>query len=99
MIYIRFLLRGIFLRVLNIGFGNMVSLDKIVSILAPDAAPVKRIIKDGKNSGELIDATCGRKTQSVIVMDSGHVVISALRPELLENRVMREDNSIGEENF
>lgn len=87
------------MRVLNIGFGNIVSLSRIISILNPDAAPVKRIVKNNKDSGNLIDATCGRKTQSVIVMDSGHVVLSALKSELLESRVTKEDNSIGEEDF
>ena len=87
------------MRILNIGFGNIVSLGRVISILNPDAAPVKRIIKNNKDSGNLIDATCGRKTQSVIVMDSGHVVLSALKVELLENRIDKGDNSVGEEDF
>ncbi len=87
------------MKILNIGFENIVSLDRVISILNPEAAPVKRIIKNNKNSGNLLDASCGRKTQSVIIMDSGHVILSALKPETLENRVAKEDNSVGEENF
>ena len=77
----------------------MVALNRVVSILNPDAAPVKRIIKNNKDMGSLIDATCGRKTQSVIIMDSGHVILSALKSELLEKRALAEDNSVREEDF
>ena len=87
------------MEVLNIGFENIVSLNRIIAILNPEAAPVKRIIKNNKNSGNLLDATCGRKTQSVIIMDSGHVILSALKPQTLENRVEKEDNSVEEESF
>ena len=87
------------MKILNIGCDNIVSLDRVISILNPEAAPVRRIIKNTKNSGRLLDASCGRKTQSVIVMDSGHVILSALAPETLENRVKKEDNSVGEESF
>lgn len=67
----------------------MVSQDRVIAILSPDAAPVKRVIKNNKNSGQLIDATCGKRTQSVIIMDSGHVILSALRTESLENRIQK----------
>lgn len=67
----------------------MVSQDRVIAILSPDAAPVKRIIKNNKNSGQLIDATCGKRTQAVIIMDSGHVVLSGLKVELLENRIKK----------
>lgn len=77
----------------------MVSLDRVISILNPEAAPVKRIIKNNKLTGWLLDATCGRKTQSVIIMDSGHVILSAIRPELLQVRAERENNSLGEDGF
>lgn len=87
------------LRVLNIGFGSMVSISRIISILNPEAAPIKRIIKNSKDTESLIDATCGRKTQSVIVMDSGHVILSALKTDLLQNRIEKGDNLVGEERF
>ena len=86
------------MKILNIGFENIVSLNKLVSVLNPEAAPVKRIVKNSKDSNTLLDATCGRKTQSVIIMDSGHVVISALKPETLEKRIEKEDNSVEEGN-
>ncbi len=71
------------MRLLNIGFGNAVNADKIVAVVSPDAAPVKRIVQVAKDGGAAIDATCGRKTRSVIVCDSGHVVLSALQPETI----------------
>lgn len=87
------------MKILNIGFENAVSLERVISILSPEAAPVKRIVKINKGSDSLLDATCGRKTQSVIIMDSGHVILSAIRPGILEKRIETEDNSLGEENL
>ncbi len=74
------------MQMLNIGFGNSVNADKIVAVVSPDAAPVKRIVQNAKDSGFAIDATCGRKTRSVIICDSGHVVLCALLPETLVGR-------------
>lgn len=71
------------MRLLNIGFGNAVNADKIVAVVSPEAAPVKRIVQVAKDGGTAVDATCGRKTRSVIVCDSGHVVLSALQPETI----------------
>ena len=65
----------------NIGFGNLVSKDRLVAIVSPDSAPVKRMVQETRERGMLIDATYGRKTASVFVMDSGHVILSALSPE------------------
>ncbi len=65
----------------NIGFGNLVSKDRLVAIVSPDSAPVKRMVQETRKRGLLIDATYGRKTASVFVMDSGHVILSALPPE------------------
>ena len=65
----------------NIGFGNLVSKDRLVAIVSPDSAPVKRMVQETRERGMLIDATYGRKTASVFVMDSGHVILSALPPE------------------
>ncbi|MCL2742028.1 MAG: DUF370 domain-containing protein [Oscillospiraceae bacterium] len=74
-------------RFINIGFGNIVSSEKVVSIVSPDSAPVKRIIGEARERGMLIDATCGRKTRGVIVTDSDHVVLTALLPETVANRL------------
>lgn len=71
------------MRLLNIGFGNAVNADKIVAVVSPEAAPVKRIVQVAKDGGSAVDATCGRKTRSVIICDSGHVVLSALQPETI----------------
>lgn len=74
------------MKLINVGFGNLVSDARIVSIVLPESAPVKRIAQEARENGMLIDATYGRKTKSVIVMDSGHVVLSSLAPELIAQR-------------
>ncbi|MBQ2320397.1 MAG: DUF370 domain-containing protein [Lachnospiraceae bacterium] len=78
----------------NIGYGNVVNMDKVVSIIRADAAPIKRMVQTAKDNNLAIDATCGRKTKCVLVMDSGHIVLSALLSETIENRA--EGNSISE---
>ncbi len=70
----------------NIGFGNVVNEDRIVAVVSPEAAPIKRIIQTAKDNGAAIDATCGRKTRSVIICDSGHVVLSALMPDTIAGK-------------
>ena len=72
---------------LNIGFGNMVSSERIVSIVSPEAAPVKRLVQDARDVGMVIDASCGKKTLSVIICDSKHVVLSSLPTEVLASRM------------
>ena len=72
---------------INVGYGNIVNMDKVVSIRRTEAAPIKRMIQVAKDNNMAIDATCGRKTKCILVMDSGHVVLSALLPDTLENRV------------
>lgn len=74
-------------RLINIGFGNLVNANKVVSIISPESAPVKRMVQLAKDSAMAIDATCGRKTKSVIVTDSGHLVLSSLLPETIASRV------------
>ncbi len=74
------------MKLINVGFGNLVSDERIVSIVLPESAPVKRIAQEARERGMLIDATYGRKTKSVIVMDSEHVVLSALSPEMIAQR-------------
>lgn len=71
----------------NIGFGNIVNSSRIVAMVSPESAPMKRMVQNAKESGMIVDATQGRKTKSVLVMDSGHVVLSALLPETLAGRV------------
>lgn len=79
------------MKLINIGFGNMVSADRLVAIVSPDSAPIKRIIQDAKDRGTLIDATYGRRTRAVIITDSEHVILSAVQPETVANRINEED--------
>ena len=74
-------------RMINVGFGNVVNSGKIVSIISPDAAPVKRMVQTAKDNGMAIDATCGRRTKAVIVTDSGHLILSSLLPDTITGRV------------
>lgn len=76
------------IKLINIGFGNIVAANRVIAIVSPDSAPIKRIINDAREGGQLIDATYGRRTRAVIVVDSGHVVLSALHPETVANRVL-----------
>lgn len=74
------------MKLINIGYGNLLVKERIVSIVSPDAAPIKRMVADAKESGRAIDASCGKKTKSVIITDSDHVVLCALEPERVYNR-------------
>ena len=85
------------MKLINIGFGNMVSANRLVAIVSPESAPIKRIIQDAKERGTLIDATYGRRTRAVIVMDSGHVVLSAIQPETVANRFVQNEELEEEE--
>jgi regulator of extracellular matrix RemA (YlzA/DUF370 family) len=80
------------MQLVNIGFGNMVSKDRLISIISPESAPIKRMIQEAKDSKMAIDATYGRRTRSVIIMDSGHIILSAVQPETIANRA-EADNS------
>lgn len=75
------------MRLINIGYGNMISSSRIIAIVSPDAAPVKRMVQTARDKGLLIDASCGRKTKAVIVTDSDHVILSAVQPETVAHRV------------
>lgn len=77
---------------INVGYGNIVNMDKVVSIVRTEAAPIKRMIQVAKDSNMAIDATCGRKTKCILIMDSGHIVLSALLPDTIENRVNENQN-------
>ncbi len=75
------------IKLVNIGFGNIVSANRIVAIVSPDSAPIKRIITEARDRGVLIDATYGRRTRAVIMTDSDHVILSAVQPETVANRL------------
>ena len=74
------------IRMINIGFGNIVSANRIIAVISPESAPVKRVISEARDKGLLIDATYGRKTRAVIITDSSHVILSAIQPETVANR-------------
>ncbi|MFE8695239.1 extracellular matrix/biofilm regulator RemA [Cytobacillus sp. FJAT-53684] len=84
------------IKLINIGFGNIVSANRIISIVSPESAPIKRVIQDARDRGSLIDATYGRRTRAVIVMDSDHVILSAVQPETVAHRLNDRDEIIDE---
>ena len=75
------------IQLINIGFGNMVSANRIIAVISPESAPVKRVISEARDKGLLIDASFGRSTRSVLIADSGNVILSALTPEVLASRL------------
>ncbi len=75
------------MKLVNVGFGNMVNAQRLLAIVAPDAAPVKRLVAEARARGSLIDATCGRRTRAVLVCDSDHVVLCAVQPETVAGRL------------
>lgn len=79
-------------RLINVGFGNIVAANRIIAIVAPDSAPIKRIIQEARDRGSLIDATYGRRTRAVVITDSGHVVLSAVQPETVAHRFTARDD-------
>lgn len=81
------------MKLISIGFGNMIAADRLIAIVGPESAPIKRIIQDAKERGTLIDATYGRRTRAVLVMDSDHVILSAVQPETVANR-MADDQEV-----
>ena len=85
------------MKLINIGFGNMVSANRLVAIVSPESAPIKRIIQDAKERGTLIDATYGRRTRAVIITDSDHVILSAVQPETVANRLDNHDDDLTDE--
>ena len=83
------------MQLLNIGYGNIVSANRIIAIVSPESAPIKRIVQEAKDSKMAVDATLGRRTRAVIIMDSGHVILSAVQPETVASRA---DKNIIDEN-
>ena len=80
------------IKLLNIGFGNIVSANRIISIISPESAPIKRIIQEARDRGMLIDATYGRRTRAVIITDSDHVILSAVQPETVAHRLASKES-------
>ena len=81
------------MKFINVGFGNMVSAGRIVAIASPDSEPIKRLVRDAKEDGRVIDVSCGRRTRAVIVTDSEHVILSAIQTETITNRLIDDDSS------
>ena len=75
------------MKLVNIGFGNVIAANRVITMVSPDSAPIKRLISDARERGQLIDATYGRRTRAVIIADSGHVVLSAIQPETIAGRL------------
>ena len=82
------------MQLINIGFGNIVSANRIISIVSPESAPIKRLVQEAKDSKMAIDATYGRRTRAVIIMDSGHVILSAVQPETVAGRFEGDTNKV-----
>ncbi|BAU65357.1 hypothetical protein STA3757_27390 [Stanieria sp. NIES-3757] len=81
------------IQLINIGFGNIVSANRIIAIVSPESAPIKRIITEARERGQLVDATYGRRTRAVIITDSSHVVLSAIQPETVAHRFVGNKDS------
>ena len=79
------------MKLVNIGFGNMINANRLITIVSPESAPIKRIIQEAKEKGLLIDATYGRRTRAVVIMDSDHVILSAVQPETVARRFNNEE--------
>lgn len=86
------------MQLINIGFGNIISANRVITIVSPESAPIKRLVQEAKDSKMAVDATCGRRTRAVIIMDSGHVILSAVQPETVAARLDKDINKeeIGE---
>lgn len=85
------------IKLVNIGFGNIVAANRIISIIGPESAPIKRIIQEARDKGMLVDATYGRRTRAVVVVDSGHIILSAVQPETVANRLVAQTADSEEE--
>lgn len=84
------------IKLINIGFGNIVSANRLITIVSPESAPIKRIIQEARQKGNLVDATYGRRTRAVIITDSDHVILSAVQPETVANRISDKDDETEE---
>ena len=80
------------MQLINIGFGNIVSANRVITIVSPESAPIKRLVQEAKDNKMAVDATCGRRTRAVLIMDSGHVILSAVQPETVASRLDKDIN-------
>lgn len=81
------------MKLINIGFGNIVSANRVIAIVSPESAPIKRIVSEARDRGQLVDATYGRRTRAVMITDSGHIILSAIQPETVAHRfITQKDN-------
>ena len=85
------------MKFINIGFGNMVAANRVVTLVSPDSAPIKRLVADAREDGRVIDVSCGRRTRSVIITDSDHVILSAIQTETISNRLNEQYEADDEE--
>ena len=85
------------MKLINIGFGNMFSANRLIAIVCPESAPIMRIVQEARDKGSLIDATYGRRTRAVIIMDSDHIILSAVQPETVANRLDSSNEDLEEE--
>ncbi len=79
------------MKFINVGYGNLVAVNRIVTIASPDSAPIKRLVQDAKEAGQVIDVSCGKKTRSVLITDSRHVILSALETDVLEEALAKDE--------
>ena len=84
------------MKFISIGYGNLVAADRVVALVSPDSAPVKRLVQDAREAGRVIDVSCGRRTRAVIITDSDHVILSAVQAETIANRLDSEDGDSGD---
>ena len=84
------------MKFINVGFGNMISAGRSVAIASPDSEPIKRLVRDAKDDGRVIDVSCGRRTRAVIITDSEHVILSAIQTETITNRLLDDDEATDE---
>ena len=85
------------MKLINIGFGNMVSASRLIAIVSPESAPIKRMVQEARDRGVLVDATYGRRTRAVLITDSDHIILSALQPETVAGRLKGREELAGEE--
>ena len=83
------------MKLINIGYGNIISAQRVITIVNPDSATIKRMVQEAKENGHCIDATLGRRTRAVIITDSSHIILSAIQPETIANRFIEKDNLSG----
>ncbi len=85
------------MKLVNVGFGNLISAGRLIAIVGPDSAPIKRMVQEAREAGDLIDATYGRRTRAVLIMDSDHIILSALQPETVAARLGGKEPELREE--